>query len=149
MSYCILVITLIESLGQFINNWDPQQRSWDISRQIPYCCGPPHGFPLIILLCSCLPAESKSTCEWCCELCTLQQLLLLFPLRICQCCHMSRKAASVISLCSASFLVCYHALKCSSSRFTNFIGQLVSVQGMMLQYIVPYMPTHQFLQHTE
>jgi hypothetical protein len=45
--------------------------------------------------------------------------------------------------------VCYHALKCSSSGFTNFIGQVVSVQGMILQYIVPYMPTHQFLHHTE
>lgn len=45
--------------------------------------------------------------------------------------------------------VCYHALKLSSSRFTNFVGQLVSVRGMILRYIVLYMPTHQFLHHTE
>jgi hypothetical protein len=45
--------------------------------------------------------------------------------------------------------MCYHALKCSSSRFTNFIVQLVSVQGMILQYIVPYMHPHRFLHLTE
>ena len=93
-----------------------------------------------------LPAESKSTCEWCCELCSLQQLLLLFLMRICQC--QESCFGYLLAFCFIP-CVCYHALKCSFGRFTNFIGQLVSVQGMILQYIVPYMTTHQFLLHTE